>query len=125
MLAKALLIDMEPKVVQKCLKARNFEGADWSYDPKLCYHKQGGSGNNWALGYKYLTDEVYEQISERLTTLLERQDYLQGFLMLNSIAGGTGSGLGAHLIERVRDDFPKAVLFNAAVWPYKQGEVIL
>ena len=45
--------------------------------------------------------------------------------MLKSLAGGTGSGLGAHLIERMRDDYPKAMILNTAVWPYSQGEVIL
>ena len=45
--------------------------------------------------------------------------------MLQSLAGGTGSGLGAHLVERLRDDYPKANLINYAVWPYMTGEVVL
>jgi tubulin delta len=45
--------------------------------------------------------------------------------VLNSLAGGTGSGLGAHLIERMRDDFPKSIIFNTVIWPYSNGEVIL
>lgn len=57
--------------------------------------------------------------------MLERQDYFQGFHVLKSLAGGTGSGLGAHLIERMRDDYPKSMILNTAVWPYSQGEVIL
>jgi hypothetical protein len=34
--------------------------------------------------------------------MLEKQDYFQGFHVLKSLAGGTGSGLGAHIIENMR-----------------------
>jgi len=91
----------------------------------MAYYKQGGSGNNWALGHKYLTEEVYGEVSERIQTMMEKQDYFQGFHVLKSLAGGTGSGLGAHLIEKMRDDHPKSVILNTAIWPYSTGEVIL
>ena len=124
--AKAILLDMEPKVVQKCLSSRGEStGHQWMYNDSMAYFKQGGSGNNWALGHKYLTDEVYDAVSGKLQSMLERQDYFQGFHVLKSLAGGTGSGLGAHLIERMRDDHPKSMILNTAVWPYSQGEVIL
>ena len=66
--AKAILLDMEPKVIQKCLDSRNQEKKEhqWAYDPNMAYFKQGGSGNNWALGYQYLDDEVYHQVSVRM-----------------------------------------------------------
>jgi hypothetical protein len=41
----------------------------------MAYYKQGGSGNNWALGYQYLDDEVYHEVSARMQSLLEKQDY--------------------------------------------------
>ncbi len=67
MTAKAILLDMEPKVVQKCLNARNQNASgNWAYDERLAYFKQGGSGNNWALGYSYLGDEEYSEVSERI-----------------------------------------------------------
>lgn len=45
--------------------------------------------------------------------------------MLKSLAGGTGSGLGAHMIECLRDDYSKSMIMNTAIWPYSNGEVIL
>jgi len=33
--------------------------------------------------------------------------------------------LGAHLVETMRQDFPKSVILNTAIWPYSTGEVIL
>ncbi len=44
---------------------------------------------------------------------------------MNSLAGGTGSGLGAHIVERLREDFGKQHMLNIAVWPYQSGEVVL
>mmetsp|Transcript_7030 Transcript_7030/g.11818 ORF Transcript_7030/g.11818 Transcript_7030/m.11818 type:complete len:159 (+) Transcript_7030:484-960(+) len=44
---------------------------------------------------------------------------------MKSLAGGTGSGLGAHLIQRLRDDHPKSIILNTCIWPYSSGEVIL
>jgi tubulin delta len=46
--------------------------------------------------------------------------------VITSLAGGTGSGLGAHVVESLRDDFSaKAPMLNFSVWPYSTGEVIL
>lgn len=44
--AKAFLIDMEPKVVNKNLSLNKA----WSYTNKYSTVKQEGSGNNWAYG---------------------------------------------------------------------------
>ena len=44
---------------------------------------------------------------------------------MKSLAGGTGSGLGAHLIEMMRTDYPKSMILNTSIWPYSSGEVIL
>lgn len=57
--------------------------------------------------------------------MLENIDYFSGFQVFQSLAGGTGSGLGAHIVEKIRDDFSKVNMINYAVWPYSTGEVIL
>lgn len=67
--ANALLVDMEPKVVQKCLlseKKTAEGGISWDYDASMTYYKQGGSGNNWALGYSYCGEEEYAQTRDLL-----------------------------------------------------------
>ncbi|PHH70632.1 hypothetical protein CDD82_7004 [Ophiocordyceps australis] len=44
-------------------------------------------------------------------------DSLEGFMMLHSIAGGTGSGLGSFLLERLNDRFPKKIVQTYSVFP--------
>ena len=56
---------------------------------------------------------------------MEKIDHTAGFLVFQSLAGGTGSGFGTHLVEAVKEANPKASMVNVAVWPYSTGEVIL
>lgn len=41
----------------------------------------------------------------------------QGFMLLHSIAGGTGSGLGSYILERLNDRYPKKLLQTYSVFP--------
>ena len=44
-------------------------------------------------------------------------DSLEGFVLCHSIAGGTGSGLGSNLLEKLNDRFPKKLLTTYSVFP--------
>ncbi|GAB1610458.1 tubulin delta chain-like [Argonauta hians] len=55
----------------------------------------------------------------------EKCDSLGGFLCLMSVAGGTGSGVGAYLTQCLRDVYPSAFIMNQVIWPYHTGEVIV
>ena len=42
-------------------------------------------------------------------------------MILHSIAGGTGSGLGSYILERMNDRFPKKLIQTYSVFPDTQG----
>ncbi|KAF4722583.1 Tubulin gamma-1 chain, partial [Perkinsus olseni] len=44
-------------------------------------------------------------------------DSLEGFMLLHSIAGGTGSGMGSYLLETLSDRYPKKLLQTYSVFP--------
>lgn len=123
LIAKSLLIDMEPKVVNKCLLTENQK--TWKYSKEFSYCKQEGSGNNWAYGYNIHGKKSHDILSEKITKLLEKIDYSQGVILLQSLAGGTGSGLGSYLLELIADEFNELQKFNICVVPHISGEVIL
>ena len=54
-------------------------------------------------------------------------DSLEGFMLLHSIAGGTGSGLGSFLLEKLNDRFPKKLIQTYSVFPDTQsvGDVVV
>ena len=122
--AKAVLIDMEPKAVQASLtEARR--GGSWLYDPVSVYKGQKGSGNNWANGFYCHGPRANASISDIIQREVEKCDYFEGFLVLMSVAGGTGSGMGTYITETLRDEYPNSVLVNPVIWPYASGEVIV
>jgi tubulin beta len=67
---------------------------------------QGGAGNNWAKGYYTEGAELVDQILDIARGQAERSDNLQGFQVLHSLGGGTGSGLGALLLSKIREEYP-------------------
>ncbi len=62
---------------------------------------------------------------EKMDRLLESQDYCDGVLFFQSLAGGTGSGVGSYLLEKVKERYPELSILSVAVLPHLSGEVIL
>ena len=65
------------------------------YNPENIYsHPEGaGAANNWAAGHA-AGEKVSEEIFDMIDREVDGSDSLEGFMLLHSIAGGTGSGLG-------------------------------
>jgi len=51
--------------------------------------------------------------------------YIQGFVIIHSIAGGTGSGYGSYLIEKISDRFPKKLIQTYSVFPKESDNVVV
>jgi len=88
---------------------------------------QKGRGNNWALGYHGFHIETEEtsllhRTMESLRIEVERCDNYAGTIVVHSLAGGTGSGLGSHVVEAIRDTYPLGHVMSAAVSPHASGD---
>jgi tubulin delta len=68
---------------------------------------------------------LYEKTMEVLRKEVERSDFFLGVVLVHSLAGGTGSGLGSRLVETYRDTFGKSYLMTASIWPNSSGETPL
>ena len=122
--AKAVLIDMEPKAIQSSI-AEAQKGGSWLYNASSVYSGNRGSGNNWANGFYNHGPRSSMKIFDIVQSQVEKCDRFEGFIILMSVAGGTGSGLGTYVTELLKDEYPNAVLVNPVVWPYASGEVIV
>ncbi|XP_074413432.1 tubulin delta chain isoform X2 [Zonotrichia albicollis] len=122
--ARAVLVDMEPKVISQALSMAASSG-HWRYSSHSHFCQKQGSGNNWANGYCVHGPRHKEAIMELVQREAERCDRLGGFLTIMSMAGGTGSGLGAFVTQCLRDAFPTSFILNHVIWPYGTGEVIV
>lgn len=62
-----------------------------------------------------LTREAENSDSLEVGVLLSNNK--QGFMLMHSIAGGTGSGMGSFLLENLNDAFPKKLIQTYSVFP--------
>lgn len=122
--ARAVLVDMESKVVQNSLATAK-KSESWTFDEKCVYSEKRGSGNNWANGYLNHAPACKDVVMDMVRRQAEKCDHLDSFLVLMSVAGGTGSGVGARLTEYLVDAYPDVTLLNPIIWPYPSGEVIV
>lgn len=111
---RAILIDLEPRVINT-IKNTSFGNL---YNPENIFlHRDGGgAGNIWSKGYN-----CGHTIEETLFDIIDREaegsESLEGFLLCHSIAGGTGSGLGSYMLEKLSERFPKKLIQTYSVFP--------
>lgn len=91
-----------------------------------------GSGNNWyqcitrlivtvnyfcrwkgiagvicrAVGYYTHGTEYYEKLEDTIRRMVEKCSKLHGFLIMHSLGGGTGSGLGTAVLKLLANNYP-------------------
>ena len=70
-------------------------------------------------------DQMSDAIMERLRVEAERMDVFDSVVMLHSLGGGTGSGLGSLLAERIKDSYARQSLLSVSVLPFRRGETPL
>ncbi|CAF1225380.1 unnamed protein product [Rotaria magnacalcarata] len=122
--ARALAIDTELKVIDQLMNEKSQSKRHWSYEKKCVIEGRLGSGNNWACGYRN-GSLAEENILNSLRWQLENSDRVDAILPILSLAGGTGSGLGAYVVECIRDELPRSFLLTTIVVPYTSGEVVV
>ena len=118
------------------------------FHPHSLFFDQSGRGNNWALGYtgRQLGGDgqprrrqkgggamrsdsgstpsaaMASAIVERVRWTAERMDVFDSILLLHSVGGGTGAGLGSLLLETLRDTYPGHFLATTSILPFMRGE---
>lgn len=120
--SRAVMIDMESKVVDSVRSKLNAENG-WKFPEGQCLTRHTGSGNNWAFGYSGQGEETIEASIDAVQRETEKCDRLDGLMLMMSVAGGTGSGMGTRLTEQLRDTYEHNAIMNHVIWPYSSGEV--
>jgi tubulin epsilon len=118
--ARAVLVDMEEGVINETLKGPLGD----VFDSRQQITSVSGCGNNWAVGHYQYGPQYRESILEAIQRAAEKCDCLQSFLIMHSIGGGTGSGLGSYIVEMLKDEFPEVYRFVTAVFPSEDDDVV-
>ncbi|SCZ88328.1 BZ3500_MvSof-1268-A1-R1_Chr10-2g02921 [Microbotryum saponariae] len=75
------------------------------------------AANNYARGHYTAGKEVIDVTCDRIRRLADACSGLQGFFVFHSFGGGTGSGFGALLLERLATDYGKKAKLEFACYP--------
>ncbi|EFJ05451.1 hypothetical protein SELMODRAFT_431557 [Selaginella moellendorffii] len=110
--ARAVLVDMEEGVVNQLLRGNLSE----LFNSTQLITDISGSGNNWAHGHNFYGPKYSDTIIEKVRR--------EGFFLLHSLGGGTGSGLGSYILELLHDAYPKVFRFSASLFPSTDDDVI-
>merc|ERR1712204_105591 len=78
---------------------------------------QTGAGNNWAKGHYTEGAELIDSVLDVVRKEAEGCDCLQGFQLVHSLGGGTGSGMGTLLISKIREEYPDRIMSTYSVIP--------
>jgi hypothetical protein len=90
--ARCVLVDSEPKVVSSVLNRGYIP-----LDKRAIVMEQIGRANNWAMGFhgpRRGGTTLLENTMESVRRQVEKMDCFHGTLMMHSMSGGTGAGLG-------------------------------
>merc|ERR1711933_699406 len=87
------------------------------YHPEFILNGKEDAANNFARGHYTVGKEILDQVNDRLRKLVDNSENVQGFIMHHAVGGGTGSGLGALILERIAVDYRKKSKIGFEVYP--------
>ena len=113
---RAVYVDLEPTV---CDEVRTGTYRQL-YHPEQIISGKEDAANNYARGHYTIGKEIVDLVLDRVRKLADNCTGLQGFLIFHATGGGTGSGLGALLLERLSVDYGRKSKLSFAVTPAPQ-----
>lgn len=87
------------------------------FNPDYFVNGKGGAGNNWARGYYTDGAELMDHVLDIVRLQAEKCDCLQGFQVVHSIGGGSGSGMGSLLLHKLKDEYPDRIINSNSIIP--------
>ena len=100
---RTVCIDTEPKVINECVLTAK-QSKNWIFNDRNLHYLYGGAGNNWALGYSICSNEFVEKCINSVRRELEDIDIPSTIVILHSVGGGTGSGVGTKITEEINNE---------------------
>jgi len=113
---RCVMVDLEPTVVDETRTGTYRQ----LYHPEQLISGKEDAANNYARGHYTIGKEIVDLVLDRVRKLADNCTGLQGFMVFHSFGGGTGSGFGSLLLERLSIDYGKKSKVEFAVYPSPQ-----
>jgi tubulin alpha len=113
---RTIYADLEPNVVDE-VRTGPYRSL---FHPEHMITGKEDASNNYARGHYTVGKELIDQVLDKVRRVADNCSGLQGFLVFHSFGGGTGSGFGALLMERLSVDYGKKCKLEFCVYPAPQ-----
>ncbi|KZT13022.1 alpha2 tubulin [Laetiporus sulphureus 93-53] len=110
---RSLYVDLEPSVIDE-VKSGKYR---YLFHPETMLTGKEDAANNYARGHYTVGKDMIDPVMDRLRRLVDNCSGLQGFFVFHSFGGGTGSGFGALLLERLATEYGKKSKLEFCVYP--------
>jgi len=109
---RTAFIDLEPTVVDEVRSGTYRE----LFHPEQLISGKSDAANNFARGHYTIGKEMVDVVLERIRKLADNCQSVEGFMIYHALGGGTGSGLGGLLLEKMAVDYGKKAKVSTTVW---------
>nr|BAK52334.1 alpha-tubulin [Chilomastix caulleryi] len=113
---RCVFVDLEPTVVDEVRSGAYRQ----LFHPEQLISGKEDAANNYARGHYTIGKEIVDLVLDRVRKLADNCTGLQGFIIFHSFGGGTGSGFGSLLMERLSVDYGKKSKLEFALYPSPQ-----
>ncbi|KAI9712917.1 MAG: alpha-tubulin [Chrysothrix sp. TS-e1954] len=110
---RSIFVDLDPSPIDEIRTGDMKE----LFHPEYLISGKEDAANNYARGHYTVGKELVESVMDRIRRVADNCSSLQGFLIFHSFGGGTGSGFGALLLERLATEYAKKSKLEFAVYP--------
>merc|ERR1712157_466688 len=108
-----LCVDLEPTVLDD-IRRGAYSGI---YHPEHLISGKEDAANNFARGHYTVGKEMMDVVNDRIRKLVDNCENVQGFICSHAVGGGTGSGMGMLILERLAVDYRKKSKIGFEIYP--------
>merc|ERR1712165_404500 len=108
-----LYVDLEPTVLDDVRRGPCAS----LFHPEYLVNAKEDAANNFARGHYTVGKELMDVVSDRLRKLVDNSENVQGFIVNHAVGGGTGSGMGMLILERLAVDYRKKSKIGFEIYP--------
>jgi len=110
---RTLCVDLEPTVLDDIRNGPRGK----MFHPEFIINGKEDAANNFARGHYTVGKELMDVCNDRVRRLVDNCENVQGFIVNHSVGGGTGSGMGMLILERLAVDYRKKSKIGFEIYP--------
>jgi len=106
-------VDLEPTVLDDVRRGK----MKALFHPEFLVNGKEDAANNFARGHYTVGKEQMDIVNDRIRKMVDNSENVQGFIVNHSVGGGTGSGMGMLILERLAVDYRKKSKIGFELYP--------